>query len=310
MQLRLGKRFDDFMRDFLVKEGEPVKADEVYNGWRRRLGPMSHAQIRDVLQDLSDWSVEYDQLLHPNREPDQAARNHLDRLMRWSETVGGKLHPFLLRVYGDYRRHKLPSGDLQEALLAAESYLVRRLFLNPPAVDENLLFMDLYKQSGSSGSAFATALSSARFNWPSDTEFRDAAVRYPLYFGSHPDQRLLILRSIEDTFQHRFTVQYERFELDFLAPLLPRAEWLTEVGVDEDGYWRLVSTLGNMTWALKGKYPSLRVEQRKKELALARQGVELPKTFPPGEHWTAAGIEDRSRRLADIAITIWPGPRR
>ncbi|MBV8087182.1 MAG: DUF262 domain-containing protein, partial [Chloroflexi bacterium] len=310
MQLRLGPRFDDFMRDFLVKEGEPVKADEVYNGWRRRLGPMSHAQIRDVLEELSEWSIEYDQLLHPNREPNQAARNRLDRLMRWSDTVGRKLHPFLLRIYGDYRRHKLSAEDLQEALLAAESYLVRRLFLNPPAVDENLLFMDLYRHAGSSGTPFAAALAKPQFNWPNDVEFRDAAVRYPLYFGSHPDQRLLIVRSIEDTFQHRFTPQYERFELDFLAPLLPRPEWLAELGVDEDGYWRVVSTLGNMTWALKGKYPSLRVEQRKKELALARQGVELPKTFPGGERWAAADIQDRSRRLADIAITIWPGPRR
>jgi len=105
-------------------------------------------------------------------------------------------------------------------------------------------------------------------------------------------------------------VTYERFELDFIVPLLPRPEWLAELGADEEGHWRLVGTLGNLTWALKGKYPSLHVEQRKKELALARQGMELPKTFPTAQRWTAAEIEDRSQRLADIAISIWPGPRR
>ena len=46
MQSRLGERFDDYMRDFLLKEGQPVRPDEVYQEWRKRLGPLDEDDIR------------------------------------------------------------------------------------------------------------------------------------------------------------------------------------------------------------------------------------------------------------------------
>jgi hypothetical protein len=96
-----------------------------------------------------------------------------------------------------------------------------------------------------------------------------------------------------------------------ITPLLPRPEWLTELGVTEDQYWKSIGTLGNFTFVPRGRAPDLGVAERKKELLrMTRYGLELVKDFAQIPRWTAEEIEHRSHRLAERAIQIWPGPRR
>jgi hypothetical protein len=57
----------------------------------------------------------------------------------------------------------------------------------------------------------------------------------------------------------------------------------------------------------RGRAPDLGVAERKKELLrMTRYGLELVKDFASIERWTAEAIEERSRRLADRAVTVWP----
>ena len=79
MQSRLGERLDDFMRDFLLKEGQPVRDDEVYQEWRKRLAALDDHGIQGVLRDLADWSQEYDQILQSSEH--RRDRHRIDR--RW-----------------------------------------------------------------------------------------------------------------------------------------------------------------------------------------------------------------------------------
>jgi len=144
MQVRLGERFDDFMRDFLLKEGQPIRPDEVYQEWRKRLGPLDEENIRDVLRELAEWSVEYDQILHPQRESDVAVRRQLQRLTAWSKTVPYQFNPLLLRVHSDYRRGKLSGEQVQRVFQAIESLMVRRMFTSAPVRDENQILIGLY----------------------------------------------------------------------------------------------------------------------------------------------------------------------
>jgi hypothetical protein len=86
---------------------------------------------------------------------------------------------------------------------------------------------------------------------------------------------------------------------------------LAELDVTEDQYWKAIGTLGNFTWVPRGRAPDLGVAERKKELLkMTRYGLELVKDFAPTQRWTAAEIDARSHRLAERALTVWPGPRR
>jgi Protein of unknown function DUF262 len=312
MQSRLGERFDDYMRDFLLKEGESVRPDEVYQEWRKRLSPLDEESIRDVLRDLAAWSLEYDQILHPQREGDAEVRKRLQRLTVWSRTVPYQLHPLVLRFHADYKRGSLTAQQVSRIFLAVESLLVRRLFVNAPVRDDDQLLLQLYNgasQQEDRVSAFIEDMQRPEVGWPQDDDFREGIVRLPLYFASHPDQRKLVFEALEDSYEHRTPTRYEQLDLQLITPLLPRPEWLAEVGVGEDEYWKLIGTLGNFTWVPRGRAPDLGVAERKKELLrMTRYGLELVREFAPvmQERWTAQAIEERSQRLADRAVQVWP----
>jgi hypothetical protein len=314
MQTRLGDRFDDYMRDFLLKDGQPIRPDEVYQEWRKRLGPLDEEGIRATLRELAEWSLEYDQILHPQRESDAEVRKRLQRLTAWSKTVPYQFYPLLLRIHADYRRGTLTAEQVQRIFQAVESLLVRRVFQAGPARDENQLLIGVYEASLAAedrAEAFVEALSRPQLGWPDDVDFLESVVRHPLYFASHPDQRKLLLEALEDSYEHKLPVRFDQLDLQLITPLLPRPEWLAELGVTEDQYWKVIGTLGNFTWVPRGRAPDLGVAERKKELLkMTRYGLELAKDFSHVPRWTAEEIELRSRRLGERAVTVWPGPRR
>jgi hypothetical protein len=263
-----------------------------------------------VLRDLGAWSLEYDQILHPQREADASVRRRLQRLTAWSKTVPFQFNPFLLRINADYRRGNLTAEQATRVFLGVESLLVRRLFTSAPVRDENQLLIAIYDSTSGDADradAFIHALSRPEVGWPNDADFSEGIVRHPLYFASHPDQRKSIVEALEDSYDHRAPVRYEQLELQLITPLLPRPDWLAELGVTEEQYWKSVGTLGNFTWVPRGRAPDLGVAERKKELLrMTRYGLELVKDFASIERWTAEAIEERSRRLADRAVTVWP----
>ncbi len=311
MQRRLGDRFDAFMRDFLLKDGDPVRPDEVYQEWRKRLGPLQEDDIRNILKELAEWSLEYDQLVHPERQTDPALRKRLQWLTAWSRTLPQSIDPLLLRIQADHRRGKLSDEQTQQLLCWLESFLVRRAFTSAPAIDEDQVLVGLYNEASGDPGEFVQALSRPQIGWPNDDDFLEAIVHYPLYFGSHPDRRKLILQALEDSYSHKMPIRYEQLELQLITPLLPRSDWLEEVGVGEEQYWKSIGTLGNLTWVPRGRMPDLGVAERKKELLkMTRYGLETVRDFAQVERWTAQEIETRSRRLAERAVQIWPGPKR
>jgi hypothetical protein len=313
MQTRLGERFDDYMRDFLLKDGQPIRPDEVYQEWRKRLGPLDEEGIRSVLRELGEWSLEYDQIVHPTRGTDVDVRKQLQRLTAWSKTVPYQFQPLLLRLHADYRRGILPADQIKAIFRAIESLFVRRLFTSAQVRDENQFLIEVYDATAEvpdRAEAFVAALSRPQLGWPDDADFTDGIARYPLYFASHPDQRKLIMEALEDSFAAR-PVRYEQLDLQLITPLLPRSEWLAELDVTEEQYWKVIGTLGNFTWVPRGRAPDLGVAARKKELLrMTRYGLELVKDFAQTPRWTAGEIESRSRRLAERAVQVWPAPRR
>ena len=317
MQTLLGERFDDYMRDALVREGEFLRTDEIYQGWRKRLAPLSTEAVGTVLRELGALSIDYDHVLHPQRESDPAIRKRLERLSLWSNTALYPFRPFLLKIYADYSRGHLAGDALEQILFAVESFLVRQLFVFAMPADDNRLFIELYDQRArESGEGvnflFWEALSHPQHGWPADGEFREGVERCPLFFRSHPDQRKLILEALEESYPHRRETDYARLHIEFIAPLLPRPDWLAELGGSQELHWRLVGTLGNLTWGVPGRGSlSLAPAERKREFSqVNRYGLELGREVSATERWSATEIESRSRRLAERAVIVWPGPQR
>ena len=208
----------------------------------------------------------------------------------------------------------LSAEQAKTAFLAVGSFLVRRLFAGVPPSDDNQLLVSLYEQASKQpdrAAALVGELSRPQYGWPSDPDFLEGVSTYPIYFGSHPDRRKLILQALEESYQHKSPLRYDQLDLQLITPLMPRPDWLEELGVSETQYWKAIGALGNLTWVPRGRLPDLGVAERKKELfRMARHGLELVRDFSKVERWTAEEIEARSKRLAERAVSVWPGPTR
>ena len=316
MQTRLGEELDAFMHDYLAKDGEDVRAEEVYQSWRRRLTSLDVDGVKAVLRDVAEWSIEYDRLLHLNREPDTEARRRLQWLSAWSETLKQPLLPFLLLVQTDIRREVLTADAAARLLQAIQSFVARRVFTSASDADENQQLVELYNRTSAEADhadAFIVALSQPAQGWPTDDELRSAMLTYRLYPRSHADQRQLLLMALEESYPQPMRFRLKDFDVELIAPLLPREEWLRELGGDEDLHWSVVGTIGNLTWVERGQSSRvpLRVDERLQHLRRhARRCPSLARDVAYGKNWSAEAIRDRSRNLAERAITIWPGPRR
>src|SRR4029077_1473017 len=119
----------------------------VYQECRKKLGPLDEDDIRAVLRELGEWSLTYDQILHPQRESDAEVRRYLQRLTTWSKTVPFQFNPFLLRLHSDYRRGSLSAEQVKHIFVVTESLFVRRLFTSAPVRDDNQLLIELYDAS-------------------------------------------------------------------------------------------------------------------------------------------------------------------
>lgn len=311
MEQRLPGRYllDDFIRDYLVKDGEFVRGGDVYQEWKHRMDPVGVAGVADELARLSRHSEYYSRLVFPDREPDASVRARLRRLNRWGGTTS---YPFLLNLYEDVTRGSLSSQDLANVLLLIESFLVRRMFANVPTNDLNRLFIRLYAQLPANVDRVEgtwAALSDPGRRWPTDEECLDDVLVYPLYTDSRPDQRKMILETLEESFEHKEKVDLAPLTIEHVMPQGLTDEWREILGPEAAEIHRtLLHTLGNLT--LTGyNAPLSNLPFERKQQILRDSHLELNRQITASEVWDGPAIAGRAHSLAERVIRLWPGPR-
>jgi hypothetical protein len=248
-------------------------------------------------------------LINPETELDETIAEGLTRLNRWG---GQTMYPFLLYIYRQYDSGDLDAKGFAEILQIIESFLVRRLFARVPPNQLNRLFMRLSQQLPEGldlveGTRVALSESSRR--WPRDADFYKGISEYPLYTDSRPDQRRLILETLEISFKHKEHVDLSSLTVEHIMPQTLTPEWSkTLEGFGMEVYAKLLHVLGNLT--LTGYNSPLSNDPfQKKRQIFQDSNLEMNKEIAKQDEWTPTQIEERGKRLAERAIKIWPGPK-
>jgi uncharacterized protein with ParB-like and HNH nuclease domain len=308
MQNALGSALADFFRYRLMSSGEFVREGDVYYEWKRQLEKLTTDQLVQQLEQLARESAVYRRLIAPGDEPDLDIRQALTRLNRWGAQT---IYPFLLNLYWAYDGGSLDRSQVVGVLQLLESFLVRRLFANVPTNALNRLFLRLWQQLPRDRdvvTATHEVLSEPGRRWPNDDEFRRGILYFPLYLNGRPDQRRLILESLEENFGHKEQPLLDSFTIEHVMPQSLTAEWATMLGPDaRETHRRLLHTLGNLT--LTGYNPELSNSPfAQKRVLLAKSNLAMNKEIAEEAVWTAGQIEARAQRLAERALGIWPSP--
>ena len=299
---------DLFFRHAYMSDGRFVRESDVYRAWKADLDPVPAAELGARLRRLAEEAKNYRKLLAPEEEPDPGVSHGLSRLKRWG---GQTAYPFLLNVLRLYEAGEVSPGEVAEVLGVVESFLVRRFFARVYTGQLNRLFMRLYHQlPEGSGLVEGTraVLSEPSRRWPADGDFREAVLRMPLYTDGRPEQRRLVLETLEEDYGSKEPVDLSALTIEHVMPQTLTEEWVAALGEGaEERHQKTVHTLGNLT--LTGYNPELSngpfpVKREK----LAQSNVAMNKEIALEDGWGFVQIEERGRRLAERALGIWPGP--
>jgi len=308
LQASLGNRIDDFFRYELMSEGQFVREGDVYQEWKKFLDKFSLGELLKQLATFARDGEFYRRIVSPEYELNSDIAAGLQRLNRWG---GQTMYPFLLNGYRWLERGELNATGFVAILRMIESFLVRRLFADVPTNALNRLFVRLAQQLPDGHDRVdgtLKALSDPGRRWPRDDRFRDSILRYLLYLDSRPEQRRMVLETIESDFSHKEPPTFAGASIEHVMPQAITHAWREALGMSaENTHRQLLHTLGNLT--LSAYNSELGNEPfEKKRQRFATSNFELNKLIAAEQTWTGTQIEERGRSLAERAVRLWPGP--
>jgi alkylated DNA nucleotide flippase Atl1 len=323
MQERLGPANLELLvwLDLVVAGNSRAKQSEIYRDQKKRLAPVSsdEAALEAEIASLARRAERLMRILEPEREPDPELREVLERLSRW----GGQTHyPLALHLLDRVDDGQATPHQAAQALTYAESYMVRRLFTGYSTTGSNRVFMEMPKEiekdddPAEAVRRFLTKNKTGARVWPDDDAVREAILSRPFYKAGRSNQRLQVLRRLEESYGSSEPVDFAkaRLTVEHVLPQNPAHQWLDLLAEDtEDGqspeelHAALVHTLGNLTLSADNAKLSNHPFRRKQEI-LDFSALRMNQEIAGRERWGKTEILDRAADLAARAVRLWPGP--
>lgn len=311
-------RFDAFMRTYLtVRTGAIPREGEVYSVFRKYVLSLtvdvghsdSLSKMESVASDLCEQAAHYACIvLGKEIDPDlHAAFNDFTTLR------ADVAHPFLLELYGDFKKGQLTRTELLDLVRLTESYVFRRFLCGIPTNSMNKTFaglckgIDKTKYYRSAQAEFLKLSSYRRF--PSKAETEQMLYDKDVYNTS---RCAYLLERLENNFHPKEPVRVTNYTIEHVMPQTLTPEWRTAIGADADEmHARLVHTIGNLT--LTGYNSELscrpfREKLEKEEGGFLSSPLSLNRFIRTQSEWTAEQIKARSVDLAKRVISVWPEP--
>ncbi|SKB07670.1 Protein of unknown function [Aeromicrobium choanae] len=321
MESSLGSWIDLFLWVETVSRGEGrevVPRDRVYAQWQEDLAEIEYDEeaVYAYVERLARSAKAYKQVVNPDDVEDAQVRLRLARLTEWGSNV---YHPVALQVMSRLQDGQIEADDAARSLLYLESFMVRRMLVGTPTNNLNRTFTTTAGQMASrTGNAFADelrkSLSSSGKYWPNDTELIAGIAVEPFYKTQRATQRQFILRRLEEALPGKEKPDWlaADFSLEHVMPQNPTAAWIKVLeGSGEDdpsiAHQELIHVLGNITLTSENSVLSDHPLERKQQI-LETSVLKLNKEIQQTESWDRSTIDARGRKLAELAVQVWPAP--
>jgi hypothetical protein len=319
-------RQDWLLGDWLIAQlARSISVGRLYSEFRNWLDETGTKPF-DALSTLSKFADAYEVL--NGRRPGATERELLayKRIEILNITVAT---PALLELFVQ------PPGVLSPeerelAVVAIESFVIRRMLTKEQTRSYGLLFVDVLKSmrepNVNPGAAVISSLRAGPhgYPWPSSETLADAftSSRYYGSGGINQERLRMVLGAIDERLQsmasksESFTFEYNDLQIEHIIP----QEWRTYWPLDstdpaalvaaEQERDRAIHRIGNLTLATGPLNASLSNDPWKaKKAELAKHSkLELNALLVSETDWNESRIAERGQWLASQIDEIWPGP--
>ena len=311
-------RIDVFLNYWLImrmqKEVRPDRTSTEFRDYVKK----SSTPIKDIAADIQQVSETYRSL------EEKKIKGFKKFLYRREVLQVGTLTPVLLWLFST----EMSDEQMNRAVLALESYLVRRMVCRMSTKNYNSLFLGLVnsleeaeKDAGDTVVEFLSKQKAYANIWPDDRALRDAFLTLPLYRSLTRARLRLVLEGIEgkkrsvmaetQTVPRRLTIEHvmpQKWQDNWP---LPTNESDVEKAVElRDNRNKIIHTMGNLTLVnnrLNPKLSNASWPRKRKELGrhstlfLNKKLVEEAPLV-----WNEDTIAERAKRLTKLAAQAWP----
>jgi len=307
LQSQLGDNLTEFLRRYLMKEGDDIRLGGIYAATKARLKSLDSTEdVEHEFEGMRQFGDFYAAILDPSREHDEAVRY---RLINIQELQVNTSHPLLLRLMMARHSANLAAADLAACLHTIEAFIVRRAVCGMPTNALNKIFLQLARQFPQSDhrvwllGSLSSGGGGRRF--PSDAEFADAFENQPQYGRS---ATRFMLCSLERNHEHKEPASLEAATIEHILPQTLTDSWRATLGTNADEIQQQhLHRMGNLTLTAYNTELGNRDFAEKKEM-LKTTHFEMNRWILDQEIWNEGAIKNRAKFMLNSAISLWPGP--
>jgi len=301
----------DFYRDFLMRKGDYIRKNEVYEAFKRTIDSLQKPP-EELMQQLVRYGRLYLFIRRPLSAP-LAVRNEMKKLHRLGMTTANPLVLHLL----DLNSSKIVSdGTVNECLRAIEAFIIRRSITGARTRGYGDQFPAAILELDQSNILNSLAKYLEKIGWPSDEMFAKELQGFSIYTREINIAQLLLL-GIEEAEGHKEAVDVDalldkrKIQLEHIMPQTISEDekgdsWKEMLGPNwKSIHESLLHVLGNLT--LTGYNAELSNEPfEHKKNEFKGSNLSLNKYFLDIDTWDQKQIEKRGEILAQRACSLWP----
>jgi len=316
-------RIDVFLNYWLIMNTRrEVRADRTSTEFRNHV-EKSKAPIENIAADIRKVSQTY-------RSLEEGEITEFETFLYRREVMQvGTLTPVLLWLFSS----EMPAEQRKTAVLALESYLVRRMICRMTTRSYYQLFLGMLSKLEGAGTAragdavvkYLSEQTAYANQWPNDRDLENAFLTVPLYHSLTRARLRLVLEGLEEHIRSDMVESYvvpRGLTIEHIMPQkwdarwpLPSRERNMEKAMElRDNRNRIIHTIGNLTLVsgrLNPKLSNSSWTRKRKELnkhAVLFLNKELVDEVP--SVWNEDTIAERAKRLSSVAAQIWPSGNR
>lgn len=299
----------------VIRKKNDVAANQVFSTFRNEFNE-SEESIADITSDIARMGKAYQKL------EDTGIEGLETFLYRRRVMQAGTLNPPLLWLLS----REVPPDQMRKAILALESFLVRRMVCGMITREYSGLFIEMVDaldragvdQAGEAVVEFLKRQGAYARQWPDNGQF-EWAFRHRKVYGPMTQGRIrIVLEGIEEELRRNWAEDPsvpKWLAIEHIMPQEWHSNWKLPDDVEDeaqaaDARNYTIHTLGNLTLTSKKLNSSLsnapwdKKREGLDEHSILRLNRTLLNDAP--DAWDEAAIEERARRLCATAIKVWP----